>query len=364
MYQSSLPTRDISQSPSTTGFREFDHGATDLVSAAEFNGPGTQLAVCSADHSIRVFIRHQSHDWVLLDHELSKVKWIGPSLGSLFGTIADDAKFKLWREDCSQAPHSGHRFRCIFSQSPPNPVSYASFDFQTLRHEVCLAIVQTDGLLALFEPSEPGATVDFKKELDSAYPYGQHSRGSEPTFKLSLHQAARPSYHAITAGIDPRTISLALSAASSIKILRAIRSEDGNCKFHQVLELQGIPSAINDVSWAPGSIRPHDLIAAACNDGCVRVYQVMTPHNAALQSRNMSSEPRLLTKDGRSSSKLDRHASSGIGAGLAGYSRAETLHESRGGIHIQHACKETAVLHHEGALPVWRVRWTHDGKYL
>ncbi|KAL8659619.1 MAG: hypothetical protein Q9226_000324 [Calogaya cf. arnoldii] len=302
------------------------------------------------------------HPLVVGTEPALKVKWIGPSLGSSFGTIGDDAKVKVWREDCSQLPQTGRRFHCIFSQSSANHVSYASFDFKTVRHDVWMAIVQRDGLLALCEPSNPGA-LDFSKELDSAYPYGQYSRGSEPTFTLSLHQAARPSYHAISAGIDPKAISLALSAASSIKILRATRTEDGDYRLFQMLEIEGIVSHMNDVSWAPGSIRPCDLIAVACNDGCVRVYEVTTPHYVGVQSLTMNAVSRPFPRDRRSSSKLDRHAPSGIGAGLAGVSRAEAIHESSGGTRIQHSWKETAVLHHEGGMPVWRVRWTHDGNF-
>ena len=225
-----------------------------------------------------------------------------------------------------------------------------------------MAIVSTDGLLSLLEPSEP-ESLHAWKELDSAYPCGQHSRGSESTFRLALHQGARPSYHAISAGLDPKAISLALSANNSIKILRATRLEDGNFQFYQMLDIDGVASAINDVSWAPGSIRPYDIIAAACNDGYVRVYEVTTPHHGAIQSPNTSSGPQPFTRDRRNSTKLPRHAPSGIGAGLAGFSDAEVTHESSGGTHIQHACKETAVLLHEGAAPVWRVRWTHDGKF-
>ncbi|KAL8780482.1 MAG: hypothetical protein Q9213_006442 [Squamulea squamosa] len=292
-----------------------------------------------------------------------QVKWIGPSLGSAFGTIGDDGKFKLWREDSSQAPQSGRRFRCIFSQSPPNPVSYTSLDFKTVRHEVWMAIVSSDGLLCLLEPSEP-ESLHAWKELDSTYPCGQQSRGSEPTFRISLHQAVGPSYHAVSGGLDPKAISLVLSATNSIKILRATRSEDGNVQFHQMLDIEGIASAINDVSWAPGSIRPYDLIATACNDGSVRVYEVTIPQHAGLQSPNTSSGSQASMRDRLNSSKHARHTPSGIGAGLAGFSRVEAMFGSNGGTRIQHAWKEIAVLRHKGATPVWRVRWTHDGEYL
>ncbi|KAI4159916.1 MAG: hypothetical protein L6R39_000292 [Caloplaca ligustica] len=260
-----------------TGFRNFDHGAADIVLAADFISSGSHLAVCSADHKIRLYA----------------VKWIGPSLGLAFGTIADDNKFKLWREDPSQACQSGRRFRCVYSQSPSNHVSYVSLDFKTVKHELWLMLVSRDGLLSLLEPSEPESLRQWK-EVDSVYPFGQQSRGSEPAFRLSLHQAETPSYGALSAGLDPKTISLCLSANSSIKILRATRSDDGNYQFHEMLDINGISSAINDVSWAPGSIRPHDLIAAACNDGCVRAYALTTPykpHSASTGIGQVQSSP-------------------------------------------------------------------------
>lgn len=289
------------------------------------------------------------------------MKWIGASLGLVFGTIGEDNKFKLWREDPSQAFQSGRRFRCVYSQSPSNHVSYVSLGFKTLRHEVWLVLTSRDGLLGLLEPSEQ-ESLQAWKEIDTTYPFGQQSRGSEPTFRLSLHESETPSYGALSAGLDPRAISLCLSANTSIKILRAIRSDDGNYQFQNMLEVGSIPSAINDVSWAPGSIRLHDLIAAACDDGCVRVYAVTTLHNSRLAPASLGACQDSPTKDRHNMSLATRQAPSGIGAGLAGVSRAEAIRRSSGGLHMQHSWTEVALLPHEVGAPVWRVQWTHDGK--
>ncbi|KAL8694303.1 MAG: hypothetical protein Q9218_001008 [Villophora microphyllina] len=326
------------------GFQKFDHTATDVVLAAEFNPSGSHLVVCSADHKIRLFI----------------VRWIDSSLGHAFGTIGDDNKFKLWREDLSQAPLSGRRFRCVFSQSPNAHVSYVSLEFRTLRHEVWLVIISKDGLLSLLEPSEP-ESLHAWKEIDTMYPFGQHARGLEPIFRLSVHQSERPSYGAISAGLDPRAISVAVSATTSIKVLRATRLDDGNYQFYEMLEISSLTCAINDVSWAPGGIRPYDLLAAACNDGRVRLYMVTTPQSSDLPSTVMGSGSDSLMRERRASSSVARQTLSGIGAGLAGVSRAETTRRTGGGLLIQHAWKEIAMLSHGDGAPVWRVRWTHDG---
>lgn len=287
------------------------------------------------------------------------MKWIGSSLGHAFGTIGDDNKFKVWREDLSQAPLSGRRFRCVFSQSPSTHVPYVSLDFRTTRHELWLAIISRDGLLSLLEPSE-SESLHAWKELDTMYPYGQQVRGSEPTFRLSLHQSERPSYGAISAGLDPKAISMALSATSSIKILRATRPGYGNYQLYEMLEIPTLTSAINDVSWAPGGIRPYDLIAAACDDGRVRLYEVTTPGSSDQSSTAPGLGPEALMRQRHASSTVARQTPSGIGAGLAGVSQPGSTR--RAGGHVQHAWKEVAVLSHDDGAPVWRVRWTHDGK--
>lgn len=286
---------------------------------------------------------------------------MGSSLGHAFGTIGDDNKFKLWREDPSQAPQTGRRFRCIFSQSPSSHVSYVSFDFRTVKHEVWLMLISSDGLLSLLEPSEPEALHTWK-EIDTVYPYGQQTRGSEPNFRLSLHQAEMPCYGALNAGLDPKAISVCLSANNSIKIFRATRTDDGTYRFLEMLEVSAIASTINDVAWAPGSIRPHDLIAAACDDSCVRIYAVTVSQNSQQSLASSGSTHESPSRDRQSPSLVNRQAPSGIGAGLAGTSSVGETRRLDGEVRLQHFWKEIAVLPQEAGSPIWRVRWTHDGK--
>ena len=49
------------------GFRSFDHGAVDVVLAAAFNSSGTRVAICSADHKIRIYNIEQDNSWTLMD---------------------------------------------------------------------------------------------------------------------------------------------------------------------------------------------------------------------------------------------------------------------------------------------------------
>ena len=49
------------------GFQKFEHTATDTVLAASYNASGTKIALCSADHKIRVYSISADKKWTLLD---------------------------------------------------------------------------------------------------------------------------------------------------------------------------------------------------------------------------------------------------------------------------------------------------------
>lgn len=289
-----------------------------------------------------------------------KVQWIGSTLGHVFGTIGEDNKFKLWREDPSQALKGGRRFKCIFSQSPSNHVGYVSFDFKTVKHEVWLVLISRNGWLSLLEPSEP-ESLNVWKELDTICPFGQYSRGTEPWFSLSLHRSERPCYNALIAGLDAKTLSLAVSANQFIKIIRAIKPDEGNYQFHEMAELMIDTNMINEVSWAPGCIRPYDLIAAACDDGTARIFELNTPYSDMTSPAKLDSQysPIAALSDRVSNA---RNVPSGIGAGLAGVSRAAAARNLFTTAKIKHEWAEVAVLPHDDRSPVWKVKWTHDGQ--
>ncbi len=48
-------------------FRNFDHGAADVILAVAFNSSGTRIALGSADHKIRVFDIEQDENSTLVD---------------------------------------------------------------------------------------------------------------------------------------------------------------------------------------------------------------------------------------------------------------------------------------------------------
>ena len=284
-------------------------------------------------------------------------------MGQFFATIGGDNKFKLWREDPSQAFRSGRRFRCIFSQSPVNHVSYVSFGSKTIRHDLFLALITHDGLLSLLEPADPESLSSWNV-IDNIYPFGQHHRGTEARFRLSFHQGEGPSSNAVLAGLDLNAISLAVSAIEHIKVYRAVKSgeaSESNYLFYEMIEIHA-DAVINEIAWAPGYLHPQDLIAAACNDGTVRIFEVDTPCEVDASSKTLAVKAYKSNGPQKALPAALRNAPSGIGAGLAGMSRNAPPREVMNSLNIKHEWKQAALLSHDEA-PVWKIRWMYDGIY-
>lgn len=292
-----------------------------------------------------------------------KVQWLASSLGQFFATIGGDNKFKLWREDPSQPFKSGRRFRCIFSQSPLNHVSYVSFGSKTIRHDLFLSLITHDGLLSLLEPTDPESLSSWNV-IDNIYPFGQHHRGTEARFRLSFHQGEGPSTNAIFAGLDTNAISLAVSAIEHIKVYRAVKSDEpseSNYLFYEMIEIH-TDAIINEIAWAPGCLHPYDIIAAACNDGTIRIFEVDTPHENNASLRVPAVKTYRSNGPQRALPATSKNAPSGIGAGLAGMSRSAPPRDVMNSLNIKHEWKQAALLSHDEA-PVWKVRWIYDGNF-
>ena len=237
-------------------------------------------------------------------------------------------------------------------------------------------MITHDGLLSLLEPVDAESLTSWT-QIDTIYPFGHHPRGTEARFRLSFQQAEGPCSNALLAGIGFKTLSLAVSAMNNIKIFRALKpdespssssSSDGNYQFYEMHDMHTDTALINEIAWAPGCLRAFDVIAAACDDGTVRIFEVDTPHEADGSTSNVRTSAAV--KPPLQQSQLgppkggaaftSRNAPSGIGAGLAGMSRDTA--PRRGMAHeVKHESRQVAVLAPDEPAPVWKVRWLHDG---
>ena len=228
-------------------------------------------------------------------------------------------------------------------------------------------MITHDGLLSLLEPVDAESLTAWM-QIDNIYPFGHHPRGTETRFRLSFQQSEGPSSNALLAGMSPKTLSLAVSAMNNIKIFRALKPDDsssseGNYQFYEMHDMHTDTALINEIAWAPGCLRPFDVIAAACDDGTVRIFEVDTPHldsDGSAMKIPPAAKPLQSLGPPRGTSFTSRNAPSGIGAGLAGMSRDSAAR--RGMAHeVKHESRQVAVLAPDEPAPVWKVRWLHDG---
>lgn len=235
-----------------------------------------------------------------------------------------------------------------------------------INNDVFLCLMTHDGLLSLFEPIDP-ETLKSWSQIDSFYPFGQCPRGTEARFSLSFQQSESKSQSINTsdAGDDHSAISLAVSAMNSIKVFHVTKSDDpeGNYQLYEVLTIHTDTAQINEVAWAPGCLRPYGVIAVACDDGTVRIFEVEGHDESEEASRGVAARPSQSNGSSKNASTDLRNAPSGIGAGLAGMSR-NTLIRRDSSKELKYEYRQAGVLVHQDGAPVWKVRWFYDGPSL
>lgn len=288
------------------------------------------------------------------------MKWNGSNTGQVIGSVAEDMKFKLWQEDFTQAPGSGRRFRCIYSQSPRTRQSYVSLDFKNISNETFIALVTRDGIVSLLEPTEPDnlATCREVEQFYACDPLPR--RGDETCFKVCFDPNSQPCFNAVMAGLSPKALSLAVASINVVRVYRAERAGNGDYHFEHAAMLVGHQGLVRDVAWAPGSARGIDWIATSCSDGLVRIFELSTPHNRGFSSPSLrDSIP--TTQVGVDQTSATRNAVSGIGAAVAG--QARSIKEGPTGEHagrIAHDAVVVADLAHDNA---WNLRWIPNSKH-
>lgn len=291
----------------------------------------------------------------------TQVKWNGPFLGEILGSIAEDGRFKLWQEDVTEMPNSGNRFKLVCTMNSETKVPYMSLDFKNIFQEFFMAMITRDGYLTVYELADAGNLSEWSL-LGNMYVCATPSRQDETGFKVCFHREKLPCWTAIMAGLDKKALSLAVAAMDIVRVYRM----DKNRRFYVAAELTGARNIIRDVAWANGAMRGYDVIATASKDGSIRIYELSTPKpvdstgNTDKSSSNREGQDHSNTQRNRNS----KNAVSGIGAGLAGASRTnesaqEATQEQNPG-RVKHEVKMVAeIAKHHGA--VWRVNFSQMG---
>ncbi|GAB7351933.1 hypothetical protein MBLNU459_g2471t1 [Dothideomycetes sp. NU459] len=346
-----------------TSFHRFSHGHQDLVLAVDYNFYGNRMVIASSDHRLKVWDRKDdgwtvTDTWKAHDAEVTDVKWNGPFVGEIIGSIGEDGLLRIWQEDVLESPNSGRRFKRIYQQPSASRVPYVSLDFKNIGTETYIAVISRDGQLTVCEPVDHDNLSEWQIMWQD-YLCKTPPRTEETGFRLCWHHEKLPAWPAILAGLDRKSLSLAVSVMDTVKVFRT----DKERKFYTAAELTGAKGLIRDVAWANGSMRGFDIVATASKDGHIRVYELHTPGAAELPKT--SGENRGVENAGppKSPMSIAPPAKSGIGAGLAGGpAGGRNEEDGRPGKIVQEAKLVASIPAHEGA--VWRVTFSQMGDLL
>ncbi|KAF8863213.1 WD40 repeat-like protein [Acephala macrosclerotiorum] len=362
------------------GFMLLQHGHKDMVEAAAFNAYGDRFASSSVDGKIKVYNRHRDGSWNMCDTwgahtaEIIQIQWLPPTIHpNLLSSIGTDGKFKLWVEDLTLAPNKGRRFNShsnkpVWELRSPSRAPYLSFSIthNTETRHTYLALISRSGLLTLYENEFP-ENLEAWTEIDKVNVCEKPARGEETSFKVAFDPNLEPCYTAIRQGVPRDSLGIIVASMNRASIWRTKEISHnvslGNTpskELYLATELKGHRGLVRDVAWASGGIRGYDIVATACKDGFVRVFQVTTP-----QQKNKGQGASRDTSHSRIQERREenghRNAPSGIGAGLAG-ARRRPEDEGREG-EVVHVAKEVSKLDNN-KTPVWRVEFDADGQLL
>jgi nucleoporin SEH1 len=280
-------------------------------------------------------------------------------MGEILGSIGEDGRCKLWQEDVTEVPNSGNRFKLIYSLDSPTHAPFISLDFKNIMQETWLALITRDGYLTVYEPLDQSSLNEWSVLAEHwVSEENPPQRQEEVGFKVVFHKEKLPCWTAIMAGLDRKSLSLAVAAMKDVYIYRTDKAK----RFFQVAKLEGARQIIRDLAWANGSMRGYDVLATASKDGVIRIYELSTP-TPTNASKGESSSTSTVIDPVSPRPGPRKNAPSGIGAGLAGVSKApDSSRENEqypGRIHQIVKLKDELTNHH-GA--VWRVTFSHMGR--
>lgn len=283
-------------------------------------------------------------------------------MGEVLGSIGEDGRCKLWQEDVTEVPLSGNRFKLITNMTSQTNAPFMSLDFKNIMQETWLALITRDGLLTVSEPTD-------QSNLNEWAVLAEHwvcrdnppDRQEEVGFKVAFHKEKLPCWTALMAGLDRKSIALAVAAMNNVLIFRSDKTKT----FWPVAELRGARQIIRDVAWANGSMRGYDIIATASKDGAIRIYELSTPRSDKSSTAGNSSTSTVTDAiTSPQPGKQRKNAPSGIGAGLAGTLKppAPSQDNEQYPGRIRQIVKLVDELtNHHGA--VWRVAFSQMGTF-
>lgn len=240
----------------------------DRITAASYDFSGRRLATCSADHTVKVFDK-SNDNWVLNDswraHDaaVTSVSWAGPQYAPLLVSSSHDCTVKIWEEVQDESFESSKRWRRKHTFTDFQGPVYAC-QFNPLGAQLQLAAVAADGILRVYESTDPGNLASWSQTTELPLLNRPVARQLQSSFALSW--APTPSF----------MNWLAVAALDDAIILRPTNAVGATkSKYAIAADLPGHQGLVRDISWAPTFGRAMGIVATACKDGNVRIFYIL-----------------------------------------------------------------------------------------
>lgn len=336
-------------------------------------------------------------------------------------TCGEDSLLKIWHErPASLQQHAASdsaapkiRFSLLV---PPQPSkSLLPWVSISLVHQpenaTYLAAITRSGNLAIFEPADHDdlerdnytfwhdwmADADFHvlsvgkvgRELLSSSANGAGlgrssipRRGQDTSFSVAWHrEAAGPCWTAVKAGLDKKSLGLAVACMEGVKIFRT----DGRRRLYLAAEWNaglveperalgdgsGVrnkkqPSLVRDTTWSNGSVKGWDTIATASKDGYVRIWYLKTPNKLHKRNREEagagvdSMDPGAQAQQtSLTASPLSPHSQS-LSSGPSSIFSPDDTDPT----HVMQNVEKAAEFHAHPGGAAWRVSFSLNGEML
>ena len=371
-----------------------DHA--DRLTVLEVNNDGSKLLTASVDHRVSVYDidrltaqRKQLDVWTAHDADIRDAKWLHPSTGTNFVTIGSDLQMRVWSQDTYQAPMSGRRFRRIATIKCDQLVPFVSVDTKTIGSSTYIVVIDRQGLLSLYEPTNPDEYNDWvlidQFNVSSPTP----GRSDHTSFKVQFDPNTFPLPYQASLSDDQDQLAISVSAMNELKLYRSTGDSDiinsqtssqqhahiskdasHRLYLYEVLRLQphltqqstSAGSLLRDIAFCPGNFRGTDLLAVASINGSVAVYEISVQSEASPTSQSSATIPKQGQRSG-----IQAHQSNLTSALHPSPASSNAIQKAQMRTNhpfpYTHTASLISLLQH-AHIDAWSVRWDPSGQVL
>lgn len=266
----------------TPKMKPFITGHEDLVHDVKYDYYGRQLATCSSDLTIKIFVLNPSaNEWELSetfkahDSNIVSLDWCAPEFGRLIISGSYDGFVKIWEESSS-----GKQTSNLLASNKQAPAKKKG-NWQLIAK---LSDSKAPVFNCKFAPSFLGFKIGIIGHDSHLRIYSCSDASHASTWEL------KESYNMIPEGFTQPVAHLQSDycldwckskfldetiVCSCLDLLSFMQRDPSNGNaLKKIVDLYDHGGLIREVSWAPSMGRSYELVATACQDGFVRIFKI------------------------------------------------------------------------------------------